>query len=155
MESHLSGWGTVAMRRGFWTLSLLVQVAHPLTCKLPVLSPPAELNQCEQSGSPPTCTLWKTTVLTCFQAPSRIQESLAFDDLVFQGFNLLYFEIEIPEPARDPALTADVLNFLWLRKSISLLYFLQCMTCQAAGIEAEFVKPRAACSPPAPVSGIG
>lgn len=47
-----------------------------------------------------------------------------FDDLVFQDFNLLYFEIEIPEPARDPTLTADLLNACQLprlRKSISPL----------------------------------
>lgn len=47
-----------------------------------------------------------------------------FDDLVFQDFNLLDFEIEIPEPARDPTLTADLLNACQLprlRKSISPL----------------------------------
>lgn len=102
-------------------------MAHPLPVKLPVLSTPAELKQGKESGSPPTRTLWKATLLTCFLAPSRIRESLVFDDLVFQDFNLLYFEIEIPEPARDSMLTADVLNFLWLqqlRKSIPLLSFL-------------------------------
>lgn len=80
-----------------------------------------------------------------------MQESLAFDDLVFQDFNLLYFEIEIPEPARDWTLTADVLNFLQLqqlRKSISLLYLLQCTICQEARIQAVFVKPRAVSTPP-------
>lgn len=86
---------------------------------------------------------WKPLFLTCFHAPSRIQESLAFDDLVFQGSNLSYFEIEIPEPARDPSLTAAVLNFLplpQLRKPISLLSFQQCTNCQEASIQGVFVK---------------
>lgn len=107
--------------------------------------------QGEERGSPPTRTLWKATLLTCFLAPSRIRESLVFDDLVFQDFNLLYFEIEIPEPARDPVLTADVLNFLQLqqlRKSIPLLYFLPYTTCQESRIQAVFVQPGAVCIPP-------
>lgn len=60
-----------------------------------------------------------------------------FDDLAFQDFNLLYFEIEISEPARDPRLTADLLNFLQLqqlRKSIYPLCFLQCTICQKTGL---------------------
>lgn len=84
-----------------------------------------------------------------------MQESLVFDDLVFQDFNLLYFEIEIPEPARDRMLTADVLNFLrlpQLRKSISLLYFLQFTICQGARIQAVLVKPRAVSIPLTPPS---
>lgn len=55
-----------------------------------------------------------------------------FDDLVFPDLNLLYFEIEIPEPARDLVLTADVLNFLQfsqLRKSIYPLRFSQHTGC--------------------------
>lgn len=72
----------------------------------------------------PCVPFQKPLFLTSFHAPSRIQESLVFDDLMFQDFNLLYFEIEIPEPARDPTLTADLLNACQLprlRKSISPL----------------------------------
>lgn len=133
-----------------WNISPFSQVAHPLASKLPVLSTPTELIWCESCSllSAPFRTL---LFLTCFHTPSRMQESLVFDDLVFQDFNLLYFEIEIPAPARDRTLTADVLNFLQLqqlRKSISSLYFLQCTICQEARIQAVVVKPRAVSTPP-------
>jgi hypothetical protein len=63
--------------------------------------------------------------------------------VVFGDFNLLYFEIEIPEPARDPVLTADLLNFLQLqqlRKSIYPLCFSHCCN---AGIQVMLAKLRA------------
>lgn len=66
-----------------------------------------------------------------------------FDDLVFRDFNLLYFEIEIPEPARVPTLTADLLNFLRLpqpRKSIYPLSALQRTVHWEAQHQAVFVK---------------
>lgn len=116
-----------------------------------MLSRPAELTQGggERLSSHPHSLESHSSHL--LPHPQEIRESLAFDDLVFQDFNLLYFEIEIPEPARDPMLKADVLNFLrlqQLRKSIPLLYFLPYTTCQEARIQAIFVQPGAVCIPP-------
>lgn len=76
---------------------------------------------------------------------------------MFPDLSLLYFEIEIPEPARDPMLTADVLNFLQfsqLRKSIYPLCFSQHTDCWKAQIQLMLVKLRAmSVSHLSPVSG--
>lgn len=93
----------------------------------------------------------KPLFLTCFHAPSRIQESLVFGDLVFQDFNLLYFEIEIPEPARDLTLTADLLNFRQLqqlRKSISPLHSSQRTIRREAQDQAAFLNTTAVSTSP-------
>lgn len=74
---------------------------HPLNSQAPSLPNAYGINPgkgCMLS----VCTLLKAT---CFHAPSRTQDSLVFGDFVFQDFNLSYFEIEIPEPVRDPTLT--------------------------------------------------
>lgn len=118
---------------------------------------PAELIQ-GKGCALPHAPFRKPLFLTCFHAPSRIRESLVLGDLVFQDFNLLYFEIEIPEPARDLTLTADLLNshrLQQLRKSIYPPHALQRTIRQEAqdqGCISEHgscVHPR---PPPAPTS---
>lgn len=86
---------------GLWNIS----GGHSFPFRLPpLLQTPTELIQFKKQ-SWPRRIFPKPSLPTCFHAPSRLQESLAFDDLVFPDLSLLYFEIEIPEPARDPGLT--------------------------------------------------